>query len=57
MAYLRFEALKKVNERPRVHVEVPEKIVSQFYGENVFGMEQMRGTLAPAVFNKVSQAI
>jgi glutamine synthetase len=57
MAYLRFEALRKLDERARVHVEVPEKIVSQFYGENVFGMEEMRGTLAPAVFKKVSQAI
>jgi glutamine synthetase len=57
MAYLRFEALKKLDKRARVHVEVPEKIVSQFYGENVFGVEEMRGTLAPAVFKKVSQAI
>src|SRR6478609_6896401 len=57
MAYLRFEALKKVNERPRVHVEVPEKIVSQFFGENVYGIEQMRAKLAPAVFKKVSQSI
>jgi glutamine synthetase len=57
MAYLRFEALRKLDAREKVHVEVPDKVVSQFYGENVFGMEQMRGTLAPAVFKKVSQAI
>jgi glutamine synthetase len=57
MAYLRFEALKKLSERPRVNVEVPMDIVSRFYGEYVFGMEEMRGTLAPAVFKKVSQAI
>ncbi|MFM8833760.1 MAG: glutamine synthetase III, partial [Cytophagales bacterium] len=31
--------------------------ISKFFGENVFGMEQMRATLAPAVFKKVSNAI
>jgi glutamine synthetase len=57
MAQLRFEALKKLNERPRVHVDLPTSIVSKLFGENVFGIEQMRATLAPAVFKKVSQAI
>jgi len=57
MAQLRFEALKKLNERPKVQVDVTTPHISQFFGENVFGMEQMRGTLAPAVFKKVSHAI
>src|SRR5688572_27145341 len=57
MAHLRFEALKKLSERPRVHVDLPNANVSKFFGENVYGMEQMRGTLAPALFKKVSQAI
>lgn len=57
MAQLRFEALKKLSERPSVHVDLPTPNVSKFFGENVFGMEQMRATLAPAVFKKVSQAI
>ncbi len=57
MAHLRFEALKKLSERSRVHVDLPSPNVSKFFGENVFGAEQMRGTLAPAVFKKVSQAI
>jgi glutamine synthetase len=57
MAQLRFEALKKLGERPRVHVDHPASVVSKLFGENVFGLEQMRGTLAPAVFKKVSQAI
>ncbi|RAV98069.1 glutamine synthetase III family protein [Pseudochryseolinea flava] len=57
MAQLRFEALKKLGERPRVHVEQPTTLVSKLFGENVFGLEQMRATLAPAVFKKVSQAI
>src|SRR5687768_2419108 len=57
MAHLRFEALKKLSDRPKVHVDVSTNIVSKFFGENVYGIEQMRATLAPAVFKKVSQAI
>jgi glutamine synthetase len=57
MAHLRFEALKKLSERSRVHVDLPSPNVSKFFGENVFGAEEMRGTLAPAVYKKVSQAI
>jgi glutamine synthetase len=57
MSQLRFEALKKLNERSRVHVEPISPNISKFFGENVFGMEQMRATLAPAVFKKVSKAI
>lgn len=57
MASLRFEALKKLSERKRVHVEMPKDLVSQFFGENVFGIEQMKATLSPAVFKQVSNAI
>lgn len=57
MAHLRFEALKKLNERTKIHVEPTSPNISHFFGENVFGMEQMRATLAPAVFKKVSNAI
>jgi glutamine synthetase len=57
MAHLRFDALKKLSERQRVHVELPGPNVSKFYGENVFGAEQMRATLSPAVFKKVSASI
>jgi len=57
MAKLRFEALKKLNDRHKIHTELPTPHISQFFGENVFGIEQMRGTLAPAVFKKVSNAI
>ncbi|HZX74082.1 MAG TPA: glutamine synthetase III, partial [Cyclobacteriaceae bacterium] len=57
MAQLRFEALKKLNERTKVKVDIPTNSISKIFGENVFGMEQMRSTLAPAVFKKVSKAI
>lgn len=57
MAQLRFEALRKLNERVPVHVDLPTPNVSKFFGEHVYGVEQMRATLSPAVFKKVSQAI
>ena len=57
MAYLRFEALKKVNERLPVTVSSPSPQISDFFGENVFGAEEMRASLAPAVFKKVTAAI
>ncbi|HZY78111.1 MAG TPA: glutamine synthetase III [Cyclobacteriaceae bacterium] len=57
MSTLRFEALKKLSDRKRVAVELPTAKVSDFFGENVFGMEQMKATLSPAVFKKVSNAI
>src|SRR6187549_3003805 len=57
MASLRFEALKKLSDKSRVHVEMPKDLVSQFFGENVFGIEQMKATLSPAIFKQVSNAI
>ncbi len=56
MATLRFEALKKLSERSPVEVDLNPH-VSEFFGEHVFGLEEMRSTLSPAIFKKVSQAI
>lgn len=57
MSKLRFEALKKLSDRPRVAVDLPVPMVSRLFGENVYGMEQMRATLSAPIFKKVSQAI
>jgi len=57
MAHLRFEALKRLSEHPRVHVDAPSPAVSDFFGENVFSLEQMRASLSATMFKKVSQAI
>ncbi len=57
MAHLRFEALEKLHERAPVTVSSPSPKVSDFFGENVFGAKQMRASLAPAVFDKVTAAI
>lgn len=57
MANLRFDALKRLNDRKKMVVEAPNPHVSKFFGENVFGTEQLRATLAPAVFKKVNASI
>ncbi len=51
------EALRKLHERNAVTVSSPSHKVSDFFGENVFGSENMRASLAPAVFEKVTAAI
>lgn len=51
------EALRKLHERNAVTVSSPSPKVSDFFGENVFGSEQMRASLAPAVYQKVTSAI
>lgn len=57
MAQLRFEALKRLSSLPRMHMDLPAPRISDFFGENVFNIDQMRASLAPAVFKKVSSAI
>lgn len=57
MAHLRFRALEQLSSRPKVHVEMPSAKASDFFGESVFGIDQMRATLSPAIFKQVSQSI
>ena len=38
MAKLRFSALREVFNRDPVEVKTPSKIVSEYYGENVFDL-------------------
>lgn len=57
MAHLRFEALKRLNDQPRMHMDLPTPKISDFFGEMVFTMDQMRASLSPSVYKKVSQAI
>ncbi|HEU5289297.1 MAG TPA: glutamine synthetase III [Cyclobacteriaceae bacterium] len=57
MAHLRFRALEQLSNRLKIHVEMPAAKASDFFGENVFGSDQMRATLSPSVFKQVTQAI
>ncbi len=56
MAHLRFKALERANGRPKIEVKAPGKI-SEFYGEDVFGMKEMQQLLSPEIFKKVKKAI
>ncbi|MEP2770955.1 MAG: glutamine synthetase III [Fulvivirga sp.] len=56
MAHLRFKALEKANNRPKIKVEIEGKI-SDFFGKDVFGLQQMQALLSPDYFKKVKNAI
>ncbi|WP_226389018.1 glutamine synthetase III family protein [Penaeicola halotolerans] len=57
MASIRHKALELVQSRTRVPVVPPANKISDYYGTSCFGLEQMKESLAPSVFKKVSQAI
>jgi glutamine synthetase len=57
MATLRQKALLMAQGRSRVTVTPPSNKVSDYYGIYVFGLKQMRESLAPSVFKKVMEAI
>lgn len=57
MAYLRFKALDQVSTRKPVKVTPPSAKISDFYGENVFGMETMKKNLPSPVYKKILAAI
>ncbi len=57
MAELRFSALKEVFNREPVEVETPSKIVSEYYGVNVFDLPKMEHYLSKDAYRKVKRAI
>ncbi len=57
MAIRRFKALETVLSRTPVEVILPNNKVSEFFGENVFGMDAMREYLSEEAFNSVMSAI
>ena len=58
MAHLRFKALDQVNNRKEIKaMPAPSEKISDYFGQDVFGLEQMKATLSPDVFKVVSTAI
>jgi glutamine synthetase len=57
MATLRQQALGMVQARPRVAVTPPSPKISDYFGTNVFGLDQMKTSLAPSAYKKVLEAI
>lgn len=57
MAQLRFDALKRLNDHQPVNVELPDVNISKFFGENVFGPDQMKANLSAPIYKQVVNAI
>ncbi len=57
MAFHRFKALEVVLTRTPVNVTLPSNKVSEFFGENVFGIDAMREYLSEEAFNSVMAAM
>ena len=57
MAYLRYKALDLVQQRNEVKVPSAGRKVSEYFGENTFGLNQMKETLSPDVYNRITEAI
>ena len=57
MAQLRFKALEKAQNRKKIKVSSPSNKISDYFEALIFGMDQMKGTLSPSIFNKVRFAI
>jgi glutamine synthetase len=57
MAFHRFKALETVLSRTPVDVILPSTKVSEFFGENVFGIDPMREYLSEEAFNSVMSAM
>ena len=57
MAELRFSALKEVFNRLPIEVTTPSKIVSEYFGENVFDLTKMEHYLSKEAYKVVKRAI
>jgi len=57
MAELRFSALREVFNREHVEVTTPSKIVSEYFGENVFDLPKMEHYLSKEAYKVVKRAI
>ena len=57
MAYLRYKALDLVQQRSEVRVPSAGPKVSEYFGENTFGLAQMKEALSPDVYLRITEAI
>ncbi len=57
MAYLRYKALDLVQQRKEVKVPSTGRKASEYFGENTFGLVQMKESLSPEVFHRITEAI
>ncbi len=57
MAVLRFQAVEKAQDRPKVEVNPPSNKVSDYYGVNVFNEKTMKATISADMYKKLTETI
>jgi glutamine synthetase len=57
MAEFRFRSLEQAWSRTYTEVKAPSNKISDYFGEYAFGLERMKETLSPDVYNKVNYYI
>jgi len=57
MAELRFSALREVFDREPVEVSKPSKVISEYFGENVFDLPKMEHYLSKEAYKVIKRAI
>ncbi len=57
MAELRFSALREVFNRDAVEVKTPSRVISDYFGENVFDLPKMEHYLSKEAYKVVKRAI
>ncbi len=57
MAQIRFKSLEQAGNRTFPEVTAPSNKISDYFGVNAFGLEKMKETLSPNVYNKVNYFI
>lgn len=53
MAILRFKALELVSQRKAGEVVLPSLKISEYFGENVFGLDAMRATMSSEYYKRL----
>jgi len=57
MAFLRFKALELVSQRKPGEVVLPSHKISDYFGENVFGLNAMRATMSSEYYKRLMRTI
>ncbi len=57
MAILRFKALELVSQRKAQEIKQSSEKISDYYGENVFGFDEMRATMSSDNFKRLQRTI
>jgi len=57
MPFLRHNAIQQVQSRDGVSIQIPSEKISDYFGINSFGIEEMKATLSPETFSRIEYAI